>query len=35
MYQHGGHGVFVVGIQVAAAVVGDHDAGHLAVHPEM
>lgn len=35
MYQHGGHGVFIVVIQVTVAIVGNHDAGHLAVHPEM
>lgn len=34
-YQHRGHGVFIVDIQVTAAIVRNHDTGHLAVHPEM
>lgn len=34
-YQHFGHGVFVVDVQVTLSVVGNHDASQSAVHPKV
>lgn len=34
-YQRGGHGILVVAVQVALAIIREHNAGYFAVHPKV